>query len=918
MHDDRSHATRRAAAALLLAGTGCLVTGATAESWRDTFDGTPDRRWIGPAWQANRLQDWRLADGAARCDEARAAFPIRTLSLLTHRIGTTPEHATLSCTIEVAPAEGVDPAERWAGFLIGSGGAGVDPGISALVHHHAAADGGLLCVVDAAGRVAFRDFSTRVGGGGGWSITGPLAEGEAAELPADRREGAAAAGPMRLDLRLVEAGGSIAATLSARDVRGGELLSRATITDLDPDLVAGAVALVSHRGGHAFREVSVAGPRVEAMPERAEGPILATLWTMHRGALRLCVQAPPLGAGDPRVAKLELAEEEGPFRAVAEAPYRDASCTFLFEVDAETRGRASRYRVVLDVAEGGATRRTERDGALRAEPDGSRPVVIGSLNCHKIFTGDLAWNESSIWFPHAELVAAVAAHDPDLLYFSGDQIYESDLTPAERRSDALARLDYLDKWFRWCRAFGTLVRDRPTVVTPDDHDVWHGNIWGDGGRRAEATTIDGRRLTAQDAGGYVMSPAFVNAVHATQTSHLPPSVLDAVVGAGYTTWTTRLDWGGISFAILSDRMFKSAPAPMIPEGEVVNGWFRAEGFDPATQGDPPGAALLGAAQEAFLAAWATDYSGGTWMKVVLSQSPWVNVATIPEGAESGSVLPGLPVPECGEAGPIERMAADCDSGGWPRSGRDRAVAAARKGFAIHLAGDQHLGSLLRYGLVDDADAGYAFCAPAIANTWPRRFFPPPAATGRRPGMAPWTGDFRDGFGNRMTVLAVANPCRTGREPAALHDRAPGYGIVRLDPATRRITFECWPRWADPRRDGDAAQYAGWPVTAHLLDNHAPRPRAWLRTLRFEGIVDPVIEVADAETGEILYALRCNAPRFRPWIPDELGVYRVRVGDPDLDRWVLLEEQRPAPPGREPFLVRFEAPTREDGQDGQTE
>lgn len=59
---------------------------------------------------------------------------------------------------------------------------------------------------------------------------------------------------------------------------------------------------------------------------------------------------------------------------------------------------------------------------------------------------------------------------------------------------------------------------------------------------------------------------------------------------------------------------------------------------------------------------------------------------------------------------------DADTNGWPRPGRDRAVEALRRGFAIHLNGDQHFAALLRYGLDDWNNAGVSFAAPSVANT----------------------------------------------------------------------------------------------------------------------------------------------------------------------------------------------------------
>ena len=123
------------------------------------------------------------------------------------------------------------------------------------------------------------------------------------------------------------------------------------------------------------------------------------------------------------------------------------------------------------------------EGTIRAEPE--KGLVLAAFTGNKHFTGGIRWNHDGVWFPHRDIVSAVAHHDPDLLFFSGDQIYEGDLTGAQRRPLGDAMLDYHDKWLRWCWAFRDLVRDRPTICIPDDHDVYHGNIWGAGGRAAK-------------------------------------------------------------------------------------------------------------------------------------------------------------------------------------------------------------------------------------------------------------------------------------------------------------------------------------------------------------------------------------------------------------------------------------------------
>ena len=199
------------------------------------------------------------------------------------------------------------------------------------------------------------------------------------------------------------------------------------------------------------------------------------------------------------------------------------------------------------------------EGLLRAEPEHGT-LVLGAMNCQKVFTGGLQWNHDGIWMPHNETVDAVAWHDPDLLFFAGDQIYEGDLVPVDTRTTDIALLDYLYKWYRFCWSFGALTRDRPTVTIPDDHDVYHGNIWGAGGKRAVKTEV----YSAQDSGGYKMPARFVNAVHATQTGHLPAPVDPEPIEQGISVYFTSLDWGGASFAILDDRMFKSSPSVTVP------------------------------------------------------------------------------------------------------------------------------------------------------------------------------------------------------------------------------------------------------------------------------------------------------------------------------------------------------------------
>ena len=141
--------------------------------------------------------------------------------------------------------------------------------------------------------------------------------------------------------------------------------------------------------------------------------------------------------------------------------------------------------------------------------------------------------------------------------------------------------------------------DIPSIALPDDHDVYHGNIWGAGGR--DANDIEpalqregvGAQTQKQDSGGFTMPVDWVNMVQRTQTSHLPDPVDPAPAQRGIGVYFTELVWGGVSYAIVEDRKWKSAPAVLLPEAQIVNGWARNPDWDSSKHGDVKGADLLG-------------------------------------------------------------------------------------------------------------------------------------------------------------------------------------------------------------------------------------------------------------------------------------------------------------------------------------
>jgi len=864
-----------------------------------------ERVWVGPGFYGNRLQDWRLAQGRIECVQGAAAKPIRVLHALDVAIA--PDAGSFTAAVLCGPFDvGADDGDstRLGGFLIGAGGEGIDYRLTALAHHRPAQDGGLAVGLDARGAVRFRDNETNVAKGG-WGITGALKEGEFGEVSASsRRDPSADLTPpdaLRLEIEVQTTGDGFRLNAQAVDPSTGAAWSRATLDDVDPRLVEGSLALLSHLsprgdgGGYWFDDWTAQGTKLRLHPERVFGPVLATSFTTSRGVLKLTAQMPPLGDDDSREASLEVFDR-GAWRELTRTTLTADSCTFPFRVEGWPGRRDVPFRVVYELRTGSdSTLTTHFEGVIPAEPAEDEELVVAAFTGNKHFTGGIRWNGTGVWFPHTELVAAVVAHEPDLLYFSGDQIYEGDLTGAQRKPLDTAILDYLDKWNRWCWAFQDLTRRLPTIAIPDDHDVYHGNLWGAGGRHAKS----------QDDGGYRMPARFVQAVERTQTSHLPDPFDPRPVEQGIGVYFTSYDYGGVSFAILEDRKFKSSATPLLPEGKVVNGWFQNPDYDPATQADSPDAALLGTRQLDFLEHWSADWQPGIWFKCALSQTIFANVATLPASAGGDMVVPGLQLPGPGEYPDGDVPAADTDSNGWPQSGRNAALRAMRKSSAFHIAGDQHLGSLVHYGIDEWDDAGLALCVPSIANTWPRRWFPREGGADREEGAPKYTGAFHDGFGNKVRVHAVSNPQRSGHEPAALHDRAPGYGIVRFDKLAGSIQVECWPRWAEPGAP-DEHQYPGWPATFEREDNYARVPHGYLPPLELKGLEDAVVQVrrvlADGER-EVVYTRRVRGTQVE--LPVfEAGLYDVSVGEPAEGSLRYLLDLEPGARDETPRVLEF--------------
>jgi hypothetical protein len=102
--------------------------------------------------------------------------------------------------------------------------------------------------------------------------------------------------------------------------------------------------------------------------------------------------------------------------------------------------------------------------------------------------------------------------------------------------------------------------------------------------------------------------------------------------------------------------------------------------------------------------------------------------------------------------------------------------------------------------------------------------------------------------------------------------------VRFRKSDRTIEVECWRLLVDVANPKPTDQFPGWPRTFSMLDNDGREPVAFLPTVRTDGPEDPVVQVIDERSGEIVYTLRIQGREFRPMVYDADTTYRVVVGD----------------------------------------
>ena len=279
---------------------------------------------------------------------------------------------------------------------------------------------------------------------------------------------------------------------------------------------------------------------------KPEDRICFALYTVHENTLKLTAQLYPIKNFEPFEASLEF-EVDSVWKKRAEAKVIYPGYTVPFRIEDWDDTQEVKYRVVHN-------NKAFYEGIIRKNPIHKDTFTLAALTCNSTYSqhgGDIS---------REDIINNIKKLQPDLLFFSGDQVYD--------------HKEHYFYWLKFGRDFGEIIRNTPTICIPDDHDVGQANIWGAGGKKAESFSgIDG---------GYYMPAEYVKEVERAQTSHLPDPYDATPIEQGIGVYYTDLKWGGMSFAILEDRKFKSGLldlpkyAPDIfPDGKTKDALFDA-------------------------------------------------------------------------------------------------------------------------------------------------------------------------------------------------------------------------------------------------------------------------------------------------------------------------------------------------------
>ena len=478
-----------------------------------------------------------------------------------------------------------------------------------------------------------------------------------------------------------------------------------------------------------------------------EDVIAFGIYTLSNNILKLTAQLFPLYPEESREVRLEIYRDKK-WVVINKKIINEIGWAATFKIEDWDDTKNTKYRLTHG-------NNAKFNGLIRKNPSDQNKIKLAAFSC----------NSNKDRGDRKNYIRNINYINPDILFFAGDQSYD--------------HKEHTAAWLKFGMQFREIFRDRPCITIPDDHDIGQGNLWGENGKVASSA--------AGNDGGYFYHKEYIKMVERAQTKHLPDPYDKTPIEQGINVYYTNLIYGDIDFAIIEDRKFKSGPKGKIPQQGPRPDHIRNNNYDPKSI-DLDGLSLLGDRQHKFLKKWGENKEKSV-MKAVLSQTGFCGGAHLHGNKEN-------------------RLHADLDSNGWPQSGRNKALKLIKDANAVHIAGDQHLSTVIHHGIEKFEDGPWAFIVPALVNNYYSRWWWP---EDEMPGensnnKLPWNGRYLDGFNNKITMHAYANP--------DTDSSGSGYGIISFNKKENKVTFECWPRYQDVTKE-NAKQFDGWPITVSL-------------------------------------------------------------------------------------------------------
>jgi hypothetical protein len=465
--DMTSKITRRNSFKLITAGTLAGIasrqTSVLAESSPSTdWTKTHDRVFLGGEFWANPMEDWRVSEGGAECLNSGAG---RSVHSLTHQIT---QNGSFSLSVTLTRLE-TNRADGGAGFRIG---------IRSELNEHRS-----NCFV-------LKGFDA------GWQGDQLILGSQKSALPSGSD-----LAQIHLTLKGKAIGDQCALTLAATHTETGNLL--ATVSESIPaerllgnvslanNFSAGAAGAAKKKGKakatplagggrYRFQNWTMEGDAFTVTEANRFGPILWSMYSLSDSrtaegfVMKISALTGPMGAKDNQNVELHI-QQNGAWKSLGPAKLDPDAWVATFRIPNWDAKTATPYKLVYrEKHKDGNETPNEWTGTIKANPEG-RPLRMAALTC-----------QNDYGFPYAPVADNLVKLDPDLVFFSGDQIYENHggfgliREPAEP-----AILNYLRKFYQHGWAFREVMRNAPTLCLPDDHDVFQGNIWGEGGKKMD-------------------------------------------------------------------------------------------------------------------------------------------------------------------------------------------------------------------------------------------------------------------------------------------------------------------------------------------------------------------------------------------------------------------------------------------------